>query len=435
MEMGDSPSFITKNRRSIVLTSVILGILTVTVTSVYVFQRVGNKNNIVTPIPIPTATQKSVTALGRIEPWENVIKVASSPSMAGAKVKNLLVSQGDKVKKGDTIAITTDFDSKKAELETAKQEVRIAQANLTIVQTGAKQGTIDAQKASIERLKAELQGVIATDEARISRLKALLATETDEKQATIVRSKSEVNNALSEFQRYQELAKDEVISQSNLESKQLTFETANQRYAEAKASYQKTVTTLREEIRQVEAESTQKINTLTQQIAEAEAKLSEIREVRSIDVIQAQTQVDKAIALIKQLEIDLDLTIIKAPTDGRIIEIIAREGENIDNAKGVVEMANTSQMVVVAEVYESDISKIKLGQETKIKSDNNSFSEILLGRVVEISPKIGKKDVLETDPAASVDSRVVEVKIAINPEYNDKVSQLIYAQVIAEILL
>ena len=144
---------------------------------------------------------------------------------------------------------------------------------------------------------------------------------------------------------------------------------------------------------------------------------------------------ERAQAVVNQAQINVDLTFIKAPSNGTIIDVVAHEGENIENAQGVVEMADLSQMVVVAEVYESDISKIKVGQEAKIISENNSFEDRITGEVIEISSKIGKKDVLETDPAASVDARVVEVKIAVNPENNALVQNLIYSQVIVEILL
>jgi HlyD family secretion protein len=140
-------------------------------------------------------------------------------------------------------------------------------------------------------------------------------------------------------------------------------------------------------------------------------------------------------AVIKQAEIDLDLTIIKAPIDGTVIDVIAHEGESIDSEDGVVEMGNTGQMQVVAEVYESDISKVKIGQKATIISENNSFPDRITGEVIEISKKIGKKDILETDPAASVDARVVEVKIAVDHQDNALVKNLIYSQVIVEILL
>jgi len=138
---------------------------------------------------------------------------------------------------------------------------------------------------------------------------------------------------------------------------------------------------------------------------------------------------------VNQAQVELELTQIKAPINGQIIEVIAREGENIDNAQGVVEMANIDQMLVVAEVYETDIGRVQIGQEATIESENNTFSEQIRGNVIQISSKIGKKDLLETDPAASIDARVVEVKIAVNPEYNDVINSLIYSQVFVQILL
>ena len=72
-------------------------------------------------------------------------------------------------------------------------------------------------------------------------------------------------------------------------------------------------------------------------------------------------------------------------------------------------------MVAVAEVYESDVRKLKVGQTATIKSDSGAFSQDLRGTVSYIGLQIGKQDVLNTDPAADSDSRVVEVKIAIDP--------------------
>lgn len=110
-----------------------------------------------------------------------------------------------------------------------------------------------------------------------------------------------------------------------------------------------------------------------------------------MDVAQAQAQVESAIALVNQAEVDLDLTIIKAPIDGEIIDINAYPGENISSDQGIVEIGNTQEMIVVAEIYESDISKVKLGQETQIRSENNSFDGIITGKITEISSKIGKR--------------------------------------------
>ena len=432
--MGETTSFLNKHGKIIAIATGVVGAVMVVATGIYV----NHKTNSSAVVETTSTVEKpitSVSALGRVEPQGEVISVAATPSIAGAKVKELLVGEGSIVKKGDIIAITYDYDLKKAELEKAKKDLQVSQTNLAIVQAGAKQGTIQAQRATIERLKAQLQGTIATDRAKINRLQAQLKSETKEKQATIDRFQAEVDNAKVEFKRYQKLAADGVISRSDLDAKQLTFATNQQRYQEAQASYQRTITTLSEEIKEAQASAIQRENTLSKQIAEAKAKLDEIAEIRTVDVAQAEAEVARAMAVIKQAEIDLDLTIIKAPIDGTIIDVIAHEGENIDNTQGVVEMGNTKQMLVIAEVYESDISKVKIGQKAIIISENNSFPNRITGEVTQISSKIGKKDVLETDPAASVDARVVEVKIAVNPEDNALVQSLIYSQVIVKILL
>ena len=90
-------------------------------------------------------------------------------------------------------------------------------------------------------------------------------------------------------------------------------------------------------------------------------------------------------------------------------------------------------MMVVAEIYESDIGKVRLGQKAAITSEGGAFAGELKGTVSEIGLKIGKRDVLDTDPAADVDVRVVEVKIILDPESSRRVSGLTYAKVVVKI--
>jgi HlyD family secretion protein len=383
----------------------------------------------------PPAKIEAVGALGRIEPQGEVIQLAPNPTMSGAKVDKLLVEEGDRVQEGQIIAILHDHETQKAELETAKKELNVAQANLAIVKAGAKQGEIEAQKAAIETLKAQLKGEIATNNAKVARLEAQLRSEKKEKEATIKRQLAELKNAELEWQRYQKLAVDGAISQSELDQKRLLFDTTQERYDEAKASYQKTIDTITEQIRETKAIATQTVNTLEKQIQAAIADLDQIAEIREVDVLKAEAEVERAIAAVKQREVELDLTLVKAPKDSQIIKIKAYPGENIDSDLGVVELGNTEAMMVIAEVYESDIGKVKLGQEVEIKSENGAFSGQIRGKVSDIGRQIGKNDVLETDPAADVDARVVEVKIMINPEDVNKVSNLIYSQVLVKILL
>ena len=124
----------------------------------------------------------------------------------------------------------------------------------------------------------------------------------------------------------------------------------------------------------------------------------------------------------------LELTRIRAPIDGQILEIHAREGERV-TSDGVLEMGETHKMVVVAEVYETDIGAIAVGQRALIRS--SALAEPIRGVVGRVGLKIGRMDVLDTDPVAKADSRVVEVRIDLDS--SDAVSGLTNLQVEVEI--
>jgi HlyD family secretion protein len=433
--MAETINIFAKSGRKWAIALAGIGLVVVGATSIYALKLSNSPVTHTEVAPPPQAEIKAVSALGRIEPQGEVIELAPSPNMGGAKVAELSVKEGDRVKKGQIIAILDDYEKKQAEVERAEKEVKVAQANLAIVKAGAKQGEIKAQKATIARLKAHLEGEITTDKAKIARLKAQLTTEKQEKQAIIQRLQAELENARTEWHRYQQLATEGAISQSDLDQRRLVFDTAQQRYDEAQASYQKTVNTLSEEIKEAKAVASQSVSTLERQIEEAMAELDRIAEIRDVDVALAEAEVERAIASRQQAKADLELSYIKAPLDSQIIEIKTRPGENVNSDEGVVELGETQNMMVVAEVYESDIGKVKLGQQVVIQSENGAFKGEIRGKVANIGRKIGKNDVLDTDPAADVDARVVEVEIAIDSPDTERVANLTYSQVIVKILL
>ena len=90
-------------------------------------------------------------------------------------------------------------------------------------------------------------------------------------------------------------------------------------------------------------------------------------------------------------------------------------------------------MAVVAEVYESDIDRVEIGQLARIYSD--SFAEPMQGTVEQIGLQVQRQQVINTDPAENTDSRVIEVRIALEPASSDRVANLTNLQVTAEIQL
>ncbi|MBD0304323.1 MAG: HlyD family efflux transporter periplasmic adaptor subunit, partial [Tolypothrix sp. T3-bin4] len=346
----------------------------------------------------PTPTENivpttKVTALGRLEPQGEVIKL-SVANAQDSRVNKLLVEEGDRIQAGQVIAILQGLDKKQAELAEARQNLAVEQAKLTQIKAGeAKTAEIAAQEANIARLEAQLR------------------TETDEKQATVASAESQLRNAEINYQRYQTLQQEGAESISNLDDRQEAFETARSRLNEAKAQLANTTSTLQK------------------QIQTEKAMLQKLREVRPVDVQVLQAQVERAIAQINRIKTELDDFYVRAPIAGQVLKINTRVGEQVNTSQGIVELGRTNQMYAIAEVYETDVGKLRVGQRARVVSEHGGFAGEVHGTAEHIGLQIKKQDVLESDPAADKDARVVEVKVRIDPKDNTKVAGLTNLQV------
>jgi HlyD family secretion protein len=77
----------------------------------------------------------------------------------------------------------------------------------------------------------------------------------------------------------------------------------------------------------------------------------------------------------------------------------------------VLELGRVDQMIAVAEVYESDIRNVRVGQRARITSP--AFAGELAGTVARIRPKVKKNDEIGADPAAAKDARIIEVEVRL----------------------
>ena len=339
------------------------------------------------PIAVVAPREETVSALGRLEPEGEVIQVFAPTSLAGARVETLRVRHGQRLRQGDVIAILDTYAQRQAALQEAQEQVMVAQAQLMQVEAGAKSGQIRAQERVVDRQQVELQ------------------TETTAQEATIARLQAELRNAELEAWRYKALYTAGAVSASLRDSKQLIADTVRQQLNEARANLSR--------IRL----SRQK------QVDEAQSTLAQIAEVRPVDVNVVRSQVAKAQAGVVQAQAELDLAIVRSPQDGQVLKIHTRPGELVGN-QGIISLGQTKAMVAVAEVYELDISRIREGQAATATSKNRAFPDVLRGKVVEVGLRINKQDVLNTDPAAQFDARVVEVKVLLDEPSSRRVAGL-----------
>ncbi len=138
----------------------------------------------------------------------------------------------------------------------------------------------------------------------------------------------------------------------------------------------------------------------------------------------AEAGVRAARAVVEAARAQLELSIVRAPISGRVIEVHARAGERVGDL-GVLEIGRTDEMFAVAEIYETDIGRVEVGQRAIITSP--ALDAPLEGTVERIGLKVGRMDVLGTDPVAKTDARVIEVDIRLDD--GDRVSHLTNLQV------
>ncbi len=352
--------------------------------------RTSNAANIESANAAAKPRPKNVAALGRLEPQGEITRLSAPNSLEGSRIEKLLIKEGDQVKLGQVVAILDSQDSRLATWKQAQSNVLTAQAQLAKVEAGAKSGDVNAQKANIIRLNAELNGGVATQEAEIRRIEA------------------DLSNAEIEYARYANLQRDGAISKSELDSKKLRLDVVQNQLGQAQAALGRL------------------ISTVAAQKEEAQATLNSIKEVRPVDVQVARSQVDSAIQAAEKAKADLDLTYVRAPMDGMVIDVNVRVGEVI-GTDGIANLGRTDQMYVVSEVYETDISSIRSGQSAIITS--SAFPGKLAGQVSQIGRQVKKQGIFDVNPLANTDFRIVEVKVALDPSSSRKVAGLSNLQV------
>lgn len=427
-----SPILSTKN---LILLCSILGLLTGGITITYVLRLFPSlevqSQSLNSPIPSIT----TVTALGRIEPQGQVTQVAPSPDLGGAKIARLLVKEGDQVETGQIVAILDTVERKQTTVKVAQESVNVAQANLEIIKAGTKRGEITAKEAQINRLKRELIRESELYQAKLAKLNAQLLGEENTQLATITRLRIEFQNAEREYHRYEILAKEGAISVSDLEQHRLILDQARESLREAQAYYQKTKILLTQEMKELQVHTAKIKDFLESQVQEEQAKLESLTEIRSVDLYKSQAELQKAIAELDKAKAELETAYVKAPSKGQVLNLYVKVGEKVTGSEGIMALGNTEKMIVVAEIYESDIQQVKIGQKAIIKSENQSFDQVLVGQVSEIGWQIGNKRLLSINPSADVDVRVVEIIIVLDRESSDLVSNLTNAKVISTIEL
>ncbi len=137
---------------------------------------------------------------------------------------------------------------------------------------------------------------------------------------------------------------------------------------------------------------------------------------RDDDRSRAEADVHYAQARLLEARASLARTIIRSPIDGVILRKHLRAGESVpDGAEApIVTLGDNRVLRVRAEIDETDVAKIQLGQRAYVTAEAYGAARFS-GRVVKLGMLVGRKNVRTDRPAERIDTKVLEALVELDP--------------------
>ena len=146
----------------------------------------------------------------------------------------------------------------------------------------------------------------------------------------------------------------------------------------------------------------QKVDQAADRIREAQANL------------QAQrAAVATAQAALEEARYNLELTVIRAPTDGRIARRYANPGSGAStlNVSNMFDLEPDAPRIVRAEIAEGSLPHVVIGQTVQIAPESEP-TKVYAGKVLRRAAVFGARKLQSDDPTERADDRVVEVVVS-----------------------
>ena len=384
------------------------------------------------------------------------------PQVSGLQIQQVLVEEGETVTQGQVMAILDDsvlkskINQAKSQVASARSQVEQRRAVHSKTKVGVEQAIAAWEQARAERdgVKATItqaqagkdEAIAALKQAQASRddafaaLKQTQASRDDafaalrqtqasrddtlafvaQTEARLSEAQANEEQTLRDFERYQTLRGEGVISSQELETRSTATKTAREGVRVAKAninsaqakvdiaeanidSAQAKVDIAGSNVRSAEArvESAQaSLSSTIAQLRSAEAKVNSAKanissaqaEVNSAlsNINSAMSSVSSDEARLEEKQTQLSQTLVKAPANGILAERIARVGDVSSSSKKLFSIIKDNQLELQLEVPETQLPQVKIGTKVNISSDADSRIKIS-GIVRQIAPLVNEQ--------------------------------------------
>jgi len=342
-----------------------------------------------------TEAAGAIEASGTIEAEEVVIA-----SEFGGRIEDVLADEGDEVEEGQLLVLL-DSALLEAQIGQADSAVGTAQANLDLVQAGARPGEIQTAEAFLEQALAARDGAELAwrDAVALRDNPQQLDTHIDEARTQVEVAQRGVTQAQAQLQTtiiqrdaYAGAGDDQSKTSYAALDQQVQAAEANVTIAEEQlAGAQAQLDNLLEmrsnpvPLNAAENQAQSMYNDAAAAVEVAQASLdSLLAKPTAEEVSVAQAQLSQAQAALGILQVQLDKMSLLSPLSGLVSNRSIHVGETASAGATLMTIANLEEVKLTVYIPENRYGRIQLGQQVDVEVD--SFpDQVYKGEVVYIS--------------------------------------------------
>lgn len=312
-------------------------------------------------------------------------------------VSEVLVDDNKDVKAGDLL-LRLDAKDYETALAQARAAVAAAAADLENARVNVPL-TDETTRSLVQQAEAAVAGaqeasqVAGHDlEERQGQLRARQAAEAAA-QATVRVAEADLERARLDRERMRELVQAKMVAQQDFDhaeasyrSAQASLDAARQRAGQARQEILQAEATVRSQTATV-AQTRRRTDEAQAALANARSQRQQVR-VRETQADVARGRLAQTQAALRQAELNLEYTVVRAPVGGRVTKKAVEVGQVVQAGQALLAIVDLDSVWVVANYKETALTHVKRGQRAEIRVD--SYPDALfLGRVDSIQAGSG----------------------------------------------
>lgn len=356
--------------------------------------------DIASPEPVENPTR--IEAQGRIEPVSGTLTVGAIP---GEEIVQLDAHVGQTVKKDAVLAVLGSQKLRREERILAEQQLEKAQRQFEAEQALGKLRQ-DVALISQEQAAAQEKEIPTQESIRVGEQRQALAVAHLERLEQLRRA-PQTQDAIAEAE----------LEQQRLLTKQIQVDMDQNR---------------------TKLESARQTQGFAQRAADLDVAMAKLTQENLVKASPLPV-LEQSVKLARLAE---EASVVRAPCDGTVLEVYARQGERVANTP-ILQMGDLRQMVCIAEVHEASLKELEIkkiaddlddgklvpARDYPVSIRSAALEQDLKGNITEIGRLIGAPALGDPNPLAQTDRRTVKVRIELDKASTEIARRFVHLQV------